>query len=377
MRKFILPIFLLYFISSFLALILFMKAFYDSNLKLIVQETRFELFDALKELNFLVKTKSDILSYNFSQNEKILFYIKDLNSKNIIKKDFILDGLANIKKIDKHSFLSDKEFYLIDNLHAKKRALNYQVVLKSKDYKMKINLLLFKTSFIFVICFVFVVLIGYFIIKFSLRALTDKISSLNSFIESATHEINTPISVILMSIEMFETNPKKYLFNIKTASQNLSNLHENLINLTLKNSQNNLSNVNLKNFLEEKIIYFAPIMSEKKLKFNLNLKEVNLKTDIKKFDIILENLISNAIKYSDENSEISSLLDESKFEIENYGEEIKASNLNEIFKKYTRFSKTQAGFGIGLSLVKKYADELDYKIFCKNEDKKTKFALLF
>lgn len=377
MRKFILPIFLLYFVSSILCLIFFMKTLYDSNLKLIIQKSSFELSSVLKELNFLVKTQNSILNYDFTQNRDILFFIKDLNSGEILKKDFVLDDKKDLKQISKHIFISNKEFYLADNIHAKKRVSNYNVILKNKTYKKEINLLFIKISIIFIFSFIFLSFIGYFIIRLSLRPLFDKISSLNSFIENATHEINTPSSVILMSIEMFDKNPKKYLLNIKKASKNLSDLNDKLINLTLKNLPNNLEFVNLKDFIEEKMSYFSPMMSEKNLSFDSNLNSVALKTDIKKLDVIFDNLISNAIKYSDENSKIPIFLDKNKFEISNFGEKIEAKNLNDIFKKYARFSKAQAGFGIGLSLVKKYSDELNYKISCKADGNKTKFILEF
>lgn len=377
MRKFIFPIFLLYFASSFLCLIFFMKTLYDSNLKLIIQKNSFELSSILKELNFLAKTQNSILNYDFTQNGDILFFIKDLNSGEILKKDFVLDDKKDLKQISKHIFISNKEFYLVDNIHAKKRVLNYNVILKNKTYKKEINLLFIKISIIFILSFIFLSFVGYFIIRLSLRPLFDKISSLNSFIENATHEINTPLSVILMSIEMFDKNPKKYLLNIKKASKNLSDLNDKLINLTLKNLPNNLEFIKLKDFLEEKMSYFSPMMSEKNLSFDSNLNSVALKTDIKKLDVIFDNLISNAIKYSDENSKISLFLDKNKFEISNLGEKIEAKNLNDIFKKYARFSKAQAGFGIGLSLVKKYSDELNYKISCKADGNKTKFILEF
>ncbi len=354
-----------------------MKTLYDSNLKLIIQKNSFELSSVLKELNFLVKTQNSILNYDFTQNGDILFFIKDLNSGEILKKDFVLDDKKDLKQINKHIFVSNKEFYLVDNIHAKKRVLNYNVILKNKTYKKEINLLFIKISIIFIFSFIFLSFVGYFIIRLSLRPLFDKISSLNSFIENATHEINTPLSVILMSIEMFDKNPKKYLLNIKKASKNLSDLNDKLINLTLKNLPNNLEFVNLKEFLEEKMSYFSPMMSGKNLSFDSNLNSVTLKTDIKKLDVIFDNLISNAIKYSNENSKISLFLDKNKFEISNFGEKIEAKNLNDIFKKYARFSKAQAGFGIGLSLVKKYSDELNYKISCKADGNKTKFILEF
>lgn len=64
------------------------------------------------------------------------------------------------------------------------------------------------------------------------------------------------------------------------------------------------------------------MMSEKNLSFDSNLNSLDLKTNIKKLDVIFDNLISNAIKYSNENSKIFLFLDKNKFEISNFGEKI-------------------------------------------------------
>lgn len=114
-----------------------MKTLYDSNLKLIIQKSSFELSSVLKELNFLVKTQNSILNYDFTQNRDILFFIKYINSGEILKKDFVLDDKKDLKQISKHIFISNKEFYLADNIHAKKRVSNYNVILKNKTYKKK------------------------------------------------------------------------------------------------------------------------------------------------------------------------------------------------------------------------------------------------
>ena len=65
------------------------------------------------------------------------------------------------------------------------------------------------------------------------------------------------------------------------------------------------------------------------------------------------------------------------FEIQNIGETISKENQAKIYEKFTRFNKEKGGFGIGLSLVKKYCDELKFKATCQSENKITKFKIEF
>ena len=370
LKKHILPIFLLYFITSFLFLLLFTNTLYSSNQKLVRQNSEYALMQTIKELNYLIRNGNSILDYQVSQNIK--FHIRDLN-----KNEILINEISSLPNLSQRVEIINKDIFLQARIHSRKMINNYEITLLDISYKPQIKKLLIKSSVVFILMFCTLLVIGYFIIRLSLRPLFDKINSLNSFIEDATHEINTPLSVILMSVEMFDVNPKKYLQNIKTSSKSLSNLYDDLVSLNLKTEPNTLVSLNLKEFLLKKLDCFSLFMSRKNLKFELNLNEVVIETDIKKMDKILDNLISNSIKYSDENQTIKLNLTKEFFEIENFGEEIKSENLKTLFDKFSRFSKSETGFGIGLSLVKKYSNELGYKISCQSQKKLTKFILKF
>ncbi|NLK67348.1 MAG: HAMP domain-containing histidine kinase [Campylobacteraceae bacterium] len=374
-KKHILPIFLLYFITSFLFLLLFINLYYASEEKLIRQNGEYKFAHIAKELNTLVKNDIDILNHEPHENVKI--QIKDLN-KNQVLVDEIGTFLELNKKLgNKKVSIINGELFLQTRINSRRMANSYELIILDTEYKPSMERLFIKSSVIFIVMFLAFLVIGYFIIRLSLRPLFDKIKTLNAFIEDATHEINTPLSVILMSVEMFDANPKKYLSNIKTASKTLSNLYNDLVSLSLKTEPNNLITLNLKEFLTNRLDFFSMFLNRKNLKFELNLSDVTLNTDVKKIEKILDNLISNAIKYSDENQTIKISLDKNSFEIENFGEEIKSENLKTIFDKFSRFSKNEAGFGIGLSIVKKYSDELGYKISCQSQNRLTKFRLKF
>lgn len=274
-------------------------------------------------------------------------------------------------------FINDGEIFLSENLHFNKMKNNYIVLLRSDEYSKEKLEIISKIVTIFLCSILFFLIVSYFIIKLSFRPLIEKINSLNSFIKDTTHEINTPLSVILMSIEMFENYPEKYLSNIKIAAKTLSNLYENLVNLNLKTTQNTLENINVKEILNERIKYFSIMLGEKNLSLNTDLSEVWLKTDEFKFKNIFDNISSNAIKYCAEKTEISVILCENYFEISNFGNEISKEQKSKIFEKFTRFNAEKGGFGIGLSLVKKYCDELGFKISCESKNQKTSFRVKF
>lgn len=81
---------------------------------------------------------------------------------------------------------------------------------------------------------------------------------------------------------------------------------------------------------------------------------------------MIDNLISNAIKYNKKGGVISIILKANFLSIVDTGCGISKSNLNHIFERYTRFNKEQGGFGIGLSLVKKICNDNGIKITCKS-----------
>ena len=146
-----------------------------------------------------------------------------------------------------------------------------------------------------------ILIIAYFIIRLSLRPLYRRIDFLNGFIRDTTHEINTPLSVILMSIEMFETDPKKYLNNIKTASKTISTLYEDLTLVKLSGKEDGAAtSFSLSELVRERIGYFGLNLEQKNINLSTQIAEVQLRSSYKKTRKIIDNLLSNAIKYCDE-----------------------------------------------------------------------------
>ena len=145
--------------------------------------------------------------------------------------------------------------------------------------------------------------------------------------------------------------------------------------LNLKNNPNNISKFNVQSLLDSRIKLFELSANAKGIEFRINSNSFELNSDMQKLGKIIDNLISNAIKYSSKNSNIIINLDKNYFEIINFGTVISKENLGKIYDKFSRFDTQNGGFGIGLSLVKRYCDELDLDIECQSGNNQTKFKI--
>ncbi|PSM53035.1 two-component system sensor histidine kinase [Campylobacter blaseri] len=369
-KKHILPILLLYILTSIAFLGFFGKFFYEREKQFIINQVAFDLRDLRRELQFKLHETNSLEEGDFSNTKAVAL---NLRTKEYLKKDF------DIAKNLPTQFFDGKNFFLKFQIHSRMMRSQYFIILKSTDLTHEFNSLKLKILLTSSTVLLIILLIAYFIVKLSLRPLYEKIEFLDNFIRDTTHEINTPLSIILMSIELFKTNPEKYLLNIKTASMTISNLYEDLVSLKMGNQeeQNKIEIINLANIINERIKYFDVPLEQKNITLEKNINDVIIKTSKFKITKIIDNLFSNAIKYCNENGVIKIYLKDGLFSISNTGEGISKENLPHIFELYTRFDKRNGGFGIGLNLVKKFIDELGFKITCKSDENKTEFTINF
>jgi signal transduction histidine kinase len=207
-------------------------------------------------------------------------------------------------------------------------------------------------------------LLSFIILKSFAKPFNQINKSLDTFIKDSMHEINTPLSIININIDMFVSKhgKDKYLARIKSASKILSRIYndmnylikENIINASAK------ERLNFSQFVKKSVDYFDDIAV---------LKDITLKTDIQedifidfvptKLQKLIDNNLSNAVKYSNEESAVEISLYEKEncmvLRFKDYG--IGMKNPEQIFSRYYREDETQGGFGIGLNLVKKIIED--------------------
>ncbi|WP_169765249.1 sensor histidine kinase [Campylobacter curvus] len=369
-KRHVLPIFLLYFLTSITFTVLFAGIFYQNEKMFIIDKDTFELRDLRRELQMKLDKHGELDDDDFDDFEA---YVVDLKTGDIIEDDF--DVRPNMPS----SYEDGNSLVVQFNIADKNAQNEYYIAIKTTGVKTKLFRLKLKILFASLGVLAAVLLIAYFIIRLSLRPLYEKIEFLDGFIRDTTHEINTPLSVILMSIELFKSDPAKYLSNIKTAATTIANLYEDLVALRLKNgAKDEKERLDLTRMLSERIEYFSTSIEQKNINLKLDLaNDVSLFTSKFKLRKIIDNLLSNAVKYCNEGGNISVNLTPGELNIKNSGKGIAKQNLPHIFELYTRFDEQNGGFGIGLNIVKKFCDELNFKISCQSDKRLTSFEVKF
>lgn len=203
----------------------------------------------------------------------------------------------------------------------------------------------------------------------------------NDFISNFSHEVKTPVAVIngyasiLLKKNLSEEDRKDYLDKLYTASSNLSLLITNILKLNKldNNERIELTDVNLTKVLENVIVSFSKSIEEKNISLDLDIDEKVTKfSNESLIQIIFSNLVSNAIKFSNENSKLEIKLKNSntcQFIVNDYGIGMTEETISHIFNRFYQgdTSHKTAGNGLGLSMVKKAIEKLEYKISIESE----------
>lgn len=204
------------------------------------------------------------------------------------------------------------------------------------------------------------------------------------FLASISHEFKTPLNSIMgfsdLLAENFQgTENEKYLNNISKSSAYLMKLIQNVLDYTKDEygvMELKPEKFRAKEIIDDIIWSFEEIRKEKNITFNYILSDVIIKADLIRFKQLVYNLISNAVKFSKENSTISIVTfvnnkKEFTFEIKDRGDGISKKDQAKIFNFFTQVNrsqlKRQQGSGVGLALCRKIVRSHGGEIFVKSK----------
>ena len=195
--------------------------------------------------------------------------------------------------------------------------------------------------------------------------------------------MNTPLSIINLNIDNLESTlgHKEEFETIKASSKSLSSIYNDLYYLSKKKKRvSEISNINLVRFLSSRFAFFDEMANVKNIDMSLDIhEEFDILMDSYELERVIDNTLSNAIKYSFEDSNIDIILDFTddiyKLEIKNEGIEI--LDTKAIFNAYYQQKDKNIGFGLGLSIVKEICDKYEIRIEVNSLNNQTNFSYIF
>ncbi|HIP61581.1 MAG TPA: HAMP domain-containing histidine kinase [Sulfurovum sp.] len=226
------------------------------------------------------------------------------------------------------------------------------------------------------------IVFGLYLAKVFVRPMHESILLLDRFIKDTTHELNTPLSAILANIEMMETDDMnssniKKLNRIEIGARTVSTLYEDLKFLTLdSNKPIDDKALDMKDILQNRLEYFTVLMQSKNIILTTNIEESSMLADRRLIARVIDNILSNAIKYNRRGGKIKVHLSEGELGISDTGIGIPKEKIDSVYERYSRFNDSEGGFGVGLNIVKKIVDHYDMNIDIYSEENKgTKVVL--
>ena len=361
--------FLFIYVSSTIFLVsVILYVYYQNELKMAHDSCTMELKNASMQI------KAEILDKYMKKKDFIPEKLSKVNIKYALldkDKNIIFSYLDERFQIDysKNIYENSSYKYFITTLDEENIPIKYiilescQVVSDKNNIKILILIKLIISS-IFIAC------IGFLLSKILLNPARKRVESMDKFIKDSAHELNTPITVLMTSVSMLKNgkNPEKMMKYILSSSKQISQIY-NDIHFSAFNEINEdvYEEFDLKDLVAESVDYFNDISITKNIQINPNLFSCFIKMDKTKTQKLVNNLISNAIKYSYKDSIIDVTLKDNILYVRDFGRGISKDEEKNIFKRYKRGNNNEGGFGIGLDIVKRICNEYNLLLDLKSK----------
>ena len=212
-------------------------------------------------------------------------------------------------------------------------------------------------------------------------SLSSSINSLKTFVSNASHELKTPITVInshaqlLLKGGLSIEDEKKYYRAILKESNSMNTLVQDLLlmsRLSAVGVKLEVESLDFMSMLKESIEKYEFLELQKDIEWEIKLNKIKIEGNRKFFQIALNNIIQNALKYSPNESIIKIYEEGENIVFENPMYPLKEQELDILVEPFARGVNASElkieGHGLGLSLIKKILElhGFDFRIEEKN-----------
>jgi len=194
--------------------------------------------------------------------------------------------------------------------------------------------------------------------------------NLKEFTENASHELQTPLSVIKSKIELLmqgehdQIDQMKLISDAYDAVGKLAKLNQALLLLAkIENNQYpKYEPIDFSQLLQNKVAVYEDIAELKQLDFKVDIQDhVILQINNYLAEVLLNNLLSNSIKHNYEGGDIQYILTDQSLIVANTGQEPEIK-IEKLFNRFQKASTNRDSIGLGLAIVKAICDLYHFKI---------------
>ena len=352
--------------------------YYEDRKNALIDKMHLEMRYKARSIN------AQLEYYHMHESEQFTFYEEGYgialydNQRELIASTFV-------DEIDfsKLFYTEDDEYYLVETLNKEYLNVKYIVIKKPLDVD-RLDDIMEQITLVALYGFVFLLFVAFLLSKIMLYPIKRSIASLTKFMKDATHEMNTPISTILMSYEHMDkenltAKQLRSLDRIDIATKTLSGLYRDLSFASFHDYiEYEDTPIEIKEVVLERVKYMDTLIHFKGLQVTYNLVDKSINMDKRKLILLIDNLLSNAIKFSKKNGRIDIQLTEKYLSVKDYGLGISKEDQKNIFKRFRSTNTLQGGFGVGLDIVNQICKEYGIRIELESAPSKgSEFRLVF
>ena len=345
--------------------------------------------------NVVTKQENTTLDKNIFTDYKVYTVILDRgnNIKRIVSHNYNVISDNNVKevsesilsgKLKENNLYFNRYFYLLKNG-------SFLIILDNYYGRANLILTLEISIAVFILLELLIAYLSKLITDYITKPALDSFEKQKTFIEDASHELKTPLAVIMASIDLLEQNKnkKKYIENIKQETEKMNKLVCDMLDLSKLDKEQDKSlykEINLTKLVYKNILSFEALAFEKNIKIETILEDnIKFNCDEEKISEVIGILLDNAIKHNYENENIKVELQKSKNQIVlnviNKGDDIKQGEEKLIFERFYRSDKSrnrkENRYGLGLAIAKKIIENHNGKISASSKNNITTFKITF
>jgi two-component system OmpR family sensor kinase len=344
-----------YLISVFVLLSIIGYLFFENNRASMKSAMKFEMMYQGRNLSSEIAMKAMNLTQKDVNTFDKMSFLKNLDHCRF--KVGYFDGqrtplyteIEKVSRFDTDFYIENDKCYTVTEDKSSHLGVRY-IVLKESELANAMKALRLKIIGYLVLSFILMGLVGYYLGRLFLKPVREQIESLDKFISDTTHELNTPISAILMTIQSLKDIEPKKMKRLEASAKRLSTMYGSLT-YRLESGEESSTDLCLATIIQERAEFINELIDSKKLNIKLELEPTKIYMPKVSAHRLIDNLLSNAIKYSDVADTITVTLKDNILKVQDTGIGIDEKMQEDIFRRYYRANDERGGFGIGLNIV--------------------------